>query len=163
MTRQPVQRKKRCQRSPSGRPPSRSFEDRLAPEHAERDEAEDQYQGRRVVEEPQRDHRVAHAPDAVSKRNREAHGWVVIVASRRPAVLELDLDGADDGRAECEPRGHPRADIAHHVVSVEVDVVGDVGRDGQDDAAALSDRDAADTADRLAVTDDDAHLSRRRR
>ena len=62
-------------------------------------------------------------------------------------------------------RAGVRGDIAHHVVSVEVlvDVVGDVGRDGQDDAAALPDRDATDTADRLAVTDDDAHLGRRRR
>ena len=92
----------------------------------------------------------------------DRHGRTVSSAICAQSVFELDDEPPRDGRAEPDARRHPRADVAHEVVAVEVHVVGDVGGHVHDDAVALLDGLTHDAALRRAALDPDADDGRLR-
>ncbi len=118
-----------------GRAPALVLELRLAPEHRQRDEGDDQDEGGAPGEQPLRDRQVLLADQGMRKYEWERHRKRCASASvgdrylgdRDDDVLELHLEDPVDRRVELDRRGLARREVGEDVVAVQVDVIGRVG------------------------------------
>src|SRR5687767_3744568 len=79
------------------------------------------------------------------------------------ALLELDLEAADQGCLEAKPRRCFRRDISREVIGVKVDLVEDIRSDNELGTLPLLQGDTANAADNAPVAEGDSDASYRSR